>query len=154
MSSDALETTDQRCGICGRPLDQPNDPTSQNCGGDCLRCMAEAGDPDCQRTMAGLSQTTDEIAHAAVRQFAAYAAAGGTDAVKTMMRAGMTEAAAHQKIVLALLDLAAGAACRRRRVLVGGEPDPEKWAAASERAFADAVRRTEGLAKRGTVHAK
>jgi len=35
------------CGICGRPLNLKDDPTSLDCGGDCLRCMAEAGDPDC-----------------------------------------------------------------------------------------------------------
>jgi hypothetical protein len=36
------------CHICKRELDDPNDPTTRNCGGDCLRCMAEiAEDPDC-----------------------------------------------------------------------------------------------------------
>lgn len=33
------------CGICKRPLNQPDDPTTEDCGGDCLRCMADAGDP-------------------------------------------------------------------------------------------------------------
>ena len=37
-----------RCSICKRPLDSPSDPTSLDCGGDCLRCMALiAEDPDC-----------------------------------------------------------------------------------------------------------
>jgi hypothetical protein len=35
------------CRICGRELDDPKDPTTKDCGGDCLRCMAESGDPDC-----------------------------------------------------------------------------------------------------------
>ncbi len=35
-----------KCNICKRELDQPNDPTTQNCGGDCLQCMADCGDPD------------------------------------------------------------------------------------------------------------
>lgn len=40
------------CRICGRKLDQPNDPTTEDCGGDCLRCMAEVGgDPDCIAAM-------------------------------------------------------------------------------------------------------
>jgi hypothetical protein len=39
------------CNICHRPLDQPADPGTRDCGGDCLRCMAEAGDPDCQASM-------------------------------------------------------------------------------------------------------
>lgn len=34
------------CGICRRILNQPDDPSTKDCGGDCLRCMAEAGDPD------------------------------------------------------------------------------------------------------------
>jgi hypothetical protein len=39
------------CHICKRLLDDPADPTTEDCGGDCLRCMAEAGDPDCLRAM-------------------------------------------------------------------------------------------------------
>ena len=35
------------CDICGRALNNPHDPLSQDCGGDCLLCMAECGDPDC-----------------------------------------------------------------------------------------------------------
>jgi hypothetical protein len=37
----------RRCGICGGLLDVPGDDGTRDCGGDCLRCMAEAGDPDC-----------------------------------------------------------------------------------------------------------
>lgn len=36
-----------RCQICGRLLGNLEDPRSEDCGGDCLQCMAEAGDPDC-----------------------------------------------------------------------------------------------------------
>ncbi len=32
-------------------MDVPGDDTTRDCGGDCLRCMAAAGDPDCQRAM-------------------------------------------------------------------------------------------------------
>jgi len=35
-----------QCSICKRDLDDPNDPFSVNCGGDCLACMAEAEDPE------------------------------------------------------------------------------------------------------------
>lgn len=35
------------CNICKRTLDDPDDATTESCGGDCLRCMAESGDPDC-----------------------------------------------------------------------------------------------------------
>jgi len=34
------------CGICSRKLNAPEDPRSSDCGGDCLQCMADAGDPD------------------------------------------------------------------------------------------------------------
>jgi hypothetical protein len=30
-----------RCGMCRRPLDQPDDPSSMNCGGDCWGCIGE-----------------------------------------------------------------------------------------------------------------
>lgn len=41
--------TGEQCRICGRPLDDPADPVrSQDCGGDCLKCMATVGkDPEC-----------------------------------------------------------------------------------------------------------
>jgi hypothetical protein len=35
------------CNTCKRLLDDPKDPTTESCGGDCLRCMAWLGeDPD------------------------------------------------------------------------------------------------------------
>jgi hypothetical protein len=36
-----------KCGICGRPLDRPDDPLSLDCGGDCWSCIGEIeGDPE------------------------------------------------------------------------------------------------------------
>lgn len=29
------------CSICDQPLNVPGDPSTADCGGDCLRCMAE-----------------------------------------------------------------------------------------------------------------
>ena len=38
----------KQCKICGRELDNPNDPYSEDCGGDYPKCMADiAQDPDC-----------------------------------------------------------------------------------------------------------
>jgi hypothetical protein len=37
------------CKTCQRLLDQPQDSFSADCGGDCVLCMANSGDPDCQR---------------------------------------------------------------------------------------------------------
>jgi hypothetical protein len=37
------------CNICKRPLDTA--PELEDCGGDCLECMAECGDPDAQLAM-------------------------------------------------------------------------------------------------------
>jgi hypothetical protein len=42
-----MATNDKFCGICNRELDVPADPRSLDCGGHCLQCMADAGDPDC-----------------------------------------------------------------------------------------------------------
>ena len=43
---------EKRCLICRRLLDQPDDETTLDCGGDCLRCMAEIGeDPDCIKAL-------------------------------------------------------------------------------------------------------
>jgi hypothetical protein len=35
------------CLTCKKPLDIADDLCSQNCGGDCLSCMANAEDPEC-----------------------------------------------------------------------------------------------------------
>jgi len=38
----------EKCQYCKRLLDDPKDPTTKDCGGDCLRCMGEIfEDPDC-----------------------------------------------------------------------------------------------------------
>lgn len=34
--------TRNRCGVCNRVLDFPDDPDSKDCGGDCLSCVREA----------------------------------------------------------------------------------------------------------------
>lgn len=47
----ALEPHDDRCNVCKRKLNQVNDSSTKNCGGDCLKCKAEAGDPDAMREM-------------------------------------------------------------------------------------------------------
>ena len=36
-----------RCGTCLRELNNVKDPRSVDCGGHCLQCIADAGDPDC-----------------------------------------------------------------------------------------------------------
>lgn len=43
--------TKPHCSICGVELDQPDKPLTLDCGGDCVECMADAGDPDCQRAV-------------------------------------------------------------------------------------------------------
>lgn len=40
-------STCDRCLTCKRVLNVPDDPTTKDCGGDCMRCMAWAGDTDC-----------------------------------------------------------------------------------------------------------
>lgn len=46
-----MNTPEQRCHICGTVMDQPGKPETRNCGGDCLRCLAECYDPDCMAVM-------------------------------------------------------------------------------------------------------
>ncbi len=63
----------ERCSLCTTPLDVPGRPWTQNCGGDCLACMAEAGDPDCA---AALPRHTDgDVARAHTEAAAADHAA-------------------------------------------------------------------------------
>lgn len=52
--------TTQTCGICGRRLGAPLDPTTEDCGGHCLRCMADAGDPECVAAMRPMNDRTQE----------------------------------------------------------------------------------------------
>lgn len=39
-----------RCGICKKIMNT-GDPRDNDCGGDCTSCMADAGDPDCIKTL-------------------------------------------------------------------------------------------------------
>lgn len=48
------------CDMCHCELDDINDPGSFDCGGDCRRCMAYFGDPDCIRAMRELEPNNPE----------------------------------------------------------------------------------------------
>lgn len=39
------------CRSCRQHLDQPGKPDTGDCGGDCVRCMADYLDPDALETM-------------------------------------------------------------------------------------------------------
>lgn len=41
------------CRLCGEALSDDTESLHYNCGGDCLWCMAKAGDPDCQGRVVG-----------------------------------------------------------------------------------------------------
>lgn len=41
-----------QCSTCTRKLNNPADPLSRSCGGDCVECMADAGDPEELRKIA------------------------------------------------------------------------------------------------------
>lgn len=47
------------CKLCGRELNNLDDPYSTDCGGDCLKCMADAGDPDAMNRVAAIEH--DEV---------------------------------------------------------------------------------------------
>jgi anti-anti-sigma factor len=46
-----LFSTISRCRICGQELNVPLKPETLDCGGDCLKCMANSGDPVCVETL-------------------------------------------------------------------------------------------------------
>jgi hypothetical protein len=46
------------CKICNMQLDEDID-----CGGDCVFCMADAGDPECVKSVIAIARTT----HAVIR---------------------------------------------------------------------------------------
>jgi hypothetical protein len=57
-----LAGTGPVCNVCHRMLDSPYaDRGTRDCGGTCLRCMAEVGDPDCQAAMNALGLPYDPI---------------------------------------------------------------------------------------------
>jgi hypothetical protein len=49
------------CKICSRTLNNPEDPLSVDCGGDCAACMAVAGDPECEQYVAGFRACVEMI---------------------------------------------------------------------------------------------
>lgn len=51
------------CSICKRSLGIV--PELADCGGDCLECMAEAGDPDAQAALDCIRQDQQETKQAA-----------------------------------------------------------------------------------------
>ncbi len=51
------EPLGRSCQMCGRPLENANDPLSADCGGDCLNCLADCGDPDCIAAIEALKRT-------------------------------------------------------------------------------------------------
>ena len=42
-----LFSTISRCRICGQTLNVPSKSETLDCGGDCLKCMADSGDSEC-----------------------------------------------------------------------------------------------------------
>ena len=53
------------CTLCESPLDIPGRPWTRSCGGDCLACMAEGGDPDAVAEMpeSVVGRGEDRITH-------------------------------------------------------------------------------------------
>jgi len=42
-----LFSASSKCRICGQELNVSAKPETLDCGGDCLKCMADSGDPEC-----------------------------------------------------------------------------------------------------------
>lgn len=45
------------CNLCGVELSADTESLHYDCGGDCLTCMAQAGDPDCVERIIGFTIT-------------------------------------------------------------------------------------------------
>jgi len=54
-----MDTDTNHCKICGRKLNNPDDPFSEDSEGDCLQCMADCGDPDCAAKVAKINGQTE-----------------------------------------------------------------------------------------------
>lgn len=68
------------CKTCNKELTQENDPASRDCGGDCVECMAEAGDPDCKLVMYDVLKARLAVAEKDVSRLL-YRDIGGMDDV-------------------------------------------------------------------------
>lgn len=51
----------KHCSICKRWLNNPKDPFSEDCGGDCLLCMADCQDPEPAAFKAGFLAAVEMI---------------------------------------------------------------------------------------------
>lgn len=52
------DSTEGYCRSCGSPMTK-EESLRQDCGGDCLLCMVETGDPDCRQRALRLIQEMD-----------------------------------------------------------------------------------------------
>ena len=66
----------ERCHICGAVMTD-HESLRQNCGGDCLMCMAEAGDGDCVEAAFRLQKAEIARLSAVVDEVHAWAVCGG-----------------------------------------------------------------------------
>jgi anti-sigma B factor antagonist len=46
-----LFSANSKCRICGQEMNVPFKPETLDRGGDCLKCMADSGDPECVETL-------------------------------------------------------------------------------------------------------
>lgn len=47
------------CWVCSTPMTDEPGKANTDCGGDCMSCMADAGDPDCLTAMEKLKEETE-----------------------------------------------------------------------------------------------
>jgi hypothetical protein len=68
-----------RCGICGRPLNQLDDPLSHDCGGDCWGCIGESEDDTEDGYPPSIRKVQREIALGLRPAFGSLRPTGGLD---------------------------------------------------------------------------
>ncbi len=85
-----------------------------------------------------ISDEVRELAHAYEEELSELSMAFLLGAVSL----GLTEVQGVGVVTHILIGTAAESACRARRELLGGEPEPERWKSVTEKAFARAVKKT------------
>lgn len=83
-----------------------------------------------------------EKQHALVVQFEREITPFANELIYGLMDQGVELPWAMSAFTHAILDIAAGTACRTRRDVLGGKPDLEKWRVVTQLAFERAVKRT------------
>lgn len=98
-----------------------------------------------------MGENTPEVSEDPHKAFAYLVSRCASGLLNELVAQGETEVRARNCVIHHFLAFAAGEACRQAR-REGREPDPTKWAAATEKAFDAAVGRTSATEWQEATH--